>query len=256
MANKRGNRLPTNYNTYQLTPAQIAASAAAMGIAALVILYIFYMNIFIALLGLLLCPLGPRIYRKRLIARRKSELNVQFKDFLYALNSSIGAGKSLDDALLSARESMRVLYMDDSNILIRELDGMAVKLQMRTPATELLSDLAHRSGNEDIQSFATVLASGSEKGIDHVELIQKTVRVITEKLEIKQEIETKVASVKLEQYVLMVMPVVLMLMMNCIAPDYMQTLYDSPTGYLIITVALLMLGGAFALSNRIMNIKV
>lgn len=249
-------RVPSNYDEYRLTLPQILGSGLALGAAGAVICYIFYMNIYIALFGLLLGIAGPKVYRKMLIDKRKKALNLQFKDFLYALNSSVGAGKSLKEGLIAARDDMRILYMDDKNIMIQELDNMVVKLDMNAKVTTLMSDLARRSGNDDIQSFATVLESGETKGINQIELIQKTVRVISEKLEIKQEIETKVASMKMEQKIMLVMPVMLTLMMNFMAPDYMQTLYDSPIGYPVVTVVVVLILVSVVWSNKIMDINV
>lgn len=249
-------RVPADYNEYRLTAAQTLGSALALGLVAAAVAYVFYMNVIIAAAALLVGLAGPRMYKRMLIAKRRKALNLQFKDFLYALNSSMSAGKSLKEALVAARDDMRVLYMDDRNIMIQELDAMAVKLEMSARVTTLMSDLARRSGNEDIRSFATVLESGETKGIDQIQLIQKTVRVISEKLEVKQEIETKVASVKMEQKVMLAMPVLLTLMMNLMAPDYMQTLYEHPLGYLIVTVVVALLGISVVWSNRIMDINV
>ena len=41
---------------------------------------------------------------------------------------------------------------------------------------------------------------------------------------------------------MLAMPVLLTLMMNLMAPDYMQTLYEHPLGYLIVTVVVALLG--------------
>jgi len=251
-----GPKVPADYNQYKLTAAQVILSALVMGLGAAVLAYIFYMNIYIAAAAMLFGLLGPKIYRRHLIEKRKRDLNIQFKDFLYALNSSVGAGKSLREGIISARNDMKILYMNDNAILIRELDSMVLKLEMKARVTTLMSSLAARSGNEDIMSFATVLENGETKGINPVELIQKTVRVISEKLEVKNEIATKVASMKMEQRVMLVMPVLLTLMMNILSPDYMKALYESPSGYLIITVALALIAVAAVISNKITNIKV
>lgn len=252
-------QLPKNYNEYKLTPVQTLASVVVVGAAGAVVAYIFYMNLYIAAAGFLLGLLGPKLYRQRLIDQRKSALNVQFKDFLYALSSSISAGRSLRDSIITAQQDMRILYMDDQSAIIRELDNMAGQLSMNMRPAELMADFGRRSGNEDIQSFAAVLASGDSKGFDREEqerLVQKTVRVITEKLEVKQEIETKVAAIKMEQRIMLVMPILLVVMMNMMSPDYMQTLYQSPMGYLIVTVAVALLLVAVVVSNKIMNINV
>ena len=60
----------------------------------------------------------------------------------------------------------------------------------------------------------------------------------------------------MEQKVMLAMPVLLTLMMNLMAPDYMQTLYEHPLGYLIVTVVVALLGISVVWSNRIMDINV
>lgn len=249
-------RLPADYDRYQLTPAQTAVSIAVVGLASAVVAYIFYMNFIISLIALLFGLLGPRLYRGQLVKKRRKDLNLQFKDFLYALNASVSAGKSIEDGVICAREDIAMLYMSDEGILVRELDNMIVKMQMDSELTVLMSDLGHRSKNEDIQSFATVLENGKAKGINETELIQKTAYVISEKIEVKNEIEVKVASMKMDQLIMLIMPVMIMLLMNTTAPDYMQTLYESPFGYLIVTIGLALILVAVLISNKIMNIKV
>ncbi len=248
--------VPKNYKVYRLTPVQTIASMAVVGAFAAVGVFIFYQNLYFALAGLLFGLLGPRIYRAQLIEKRAAALNIQFKDFLYALNSAISAGKSLEDAIIAARKDMEMLYMDDNAVIMIELDNMAAKLSANALGEELIDDLARRSGNEDIQSFANVLSNGRAKGVNMTELIQKTVMVLSEKLEVKQEIATNLAAMKSEQTVMMIMPVALILMLQFMAPDYLAPLYESPIGYVVVTVAVALLAVAVFLSRKILNIKV
>lgn len=251
---KRRGRI--DYSVYRLTIVQTLESVAAAGLAAAAIAFIFYKNIFISAAALLLGLLGPRLYSRQLAEKRRAELNLQFKDMLYALNAAMTAGKTLEDSLRTARRDMRILYPDGKAVILEELDYMVSQLDINTPITDLMTDLGVRSCNDEIQSFADVLSNGLDKGIDQVNLVQKTVSILTEKLEIKQEIATNVAAVRMEQSIMLLMPVALMLMIHLMAPDYMQTLYDAPVGYVIITVALGLIGLSVLWARKIMNIKV
>lgn len=249
--------VPENYGEYRLNIGQIIAAFAVTALGAMVAAFIFYKNIWIsAVVALLTGLFGPKYYSRMLRNRRAAELNLQFKDMLYVLNSSMSAGKTLEEALRGAQKDMHVLYMNDQAIILRELDNMVAKLDINMTVTELFNDLARRSGNDEIRSFADVLSNGLSKGINQVNLVQKTVRVLAEKLEIKQEIATRVAAIRMEQRIMLIMPVALMLMIHLMAPDYMQTLYDSPWGYPVITVALTLIGISVLLARKIMNIKV
>ena len=65
----------------------------------------------------------------------------------------------------------------------------------------ILKDFAERSGIEEIQHFADVFGF-KRTGGNLVEIIRTTTRMISERIEIKQEIETSLAAKRQEQRIL------------------------------------------------------
>jgi len=49
--------------------------------------------------------------------KRKSELNLQFKDLLYSISASLTAGKSVETAFKEALNDLCILYPDLTRIL-------------------------------------------------------------------------------------------------------------------------------------------
>lgn len=219
------------------------------------IAYLFYRSIIISLL---ICPFGllyPKIKRKQLICKRKNELNLQFKDLLLSLSSSLSAGKALENAFSSALEDLIVLYPSEDVSIIKETKVIIHKLSINITIEEAINDFAKRSGLEDIQNFSDVISICKRTGGNLIEAIKNASNIISEKIEMKQEIVTLLASRKFEQKILNIMPIAMMLILSITAKDYINPIFNSNQGRAAMTVCLLLLTVAFTLSNKIMNIK-
>lgn len=248
--------VPKDYRVYKPTLMETVLSSAALAALGYVVVLVFYNSPLIALVGLAAGAFGPKAYGVWRVNKRAAELNVQFRDLLNALNSSVSAGKPLNEAIRSAQSDMRILYMDENALINRELDLMVARLSVYMSVQDVLTDFGERSGNENIQSFAMVLRNGLDAGINQATLIQKTINVLSEKMEIQQEIQTKIAGIQMQQKIMAAMPVFMLLMIKLMSPDYLDPLYESPVGYIVVTVAVVLLIGAEFVSNKITNIKV
>ncbi|MOA58169.1 hypothetical protein D3C78_1825110 [compost metagenome] len=80
--------------------------------------------------------------------------------------------------------------------------------------------------------------------------------MIGEKIEVKLEIEVLIAGKKFESTAMMFAPLLLIAGLTMFSGDYMAPLYDGLQGRLVMTASLLVLGGCFYVSKRIMDIKV
>ena len=58
--------------------------------------YLFYHSIILSALLALLSVKFPKMMRGKIISKRKKELNLQFKEMLYSLSSSLSAGRSVE----------------------------------------------------------------------------------------------------------------------------------------------------------------
>ena len=86
----------------------------------------------------------PKIKTKEIIKRRKKLLNLQFKDMLYALSSSLTAGKSPETVFSDVLKDLKVLYPTTDVYIIKEVEYIIRKLNMNETVA-VLDDLAKRS---------------------------------------------------------------------------------------------------------------
>lgn len=231
--------------------------SATIGIAlAATVAFVFYADIRFILaaapFGLLAVP-----FRKEQRAQRKRERFIlQFKDMLYYLSVSLSAGKSLESSLSDAEGALLSQYGREDTELMAELDAMNSRLGLREPVERVLSELAEKTGMEDVRSFADVVAVCRRSGGNLVEVMQHSVRILREKMEISREMETAWAAKRLEQRILCVSPVFLVLLIRLGSGDFMEPMYNTPAGRVIMTVALGLVAVGFAVGERIMKVRI
>jgi tight adherence protein B len=244
-----------DYSVYTLTLRQRLLTIGVGGAVFAAMAYLFYANwafaAFVALGGLLV----PRYRARVLRERRLHALRVQFKMALYAVASSLGAGKSVEQAFADAVQDMRLLYPQGSSIMIEELEIMLRRLQLGGTIEAAVADFSRRSQLEDAMHFADVFSVCKRTGGNLIEIVRRTSSVIGEKLEIEQDIAVMLAQKKIESRVLLAAPVAIVAILRATAADYMAPLYEG-AGRLTMTVALLLLAGCLWLTARLMNIRV
>ena len=245
-----------DYAKYKMSWRERVGYTALAAVFLFGVAYIFYQNIFISILVMPLAMFYPRYKSKDLLARRKRELSLQFKDALYSLSSSVSAGKSLETAFKDAVKDLSLLYQNSNAYIIRELTAIAGKIEMNETLENALADFAQRSDLEDIASFADVFIIGKRSGGNMIGIIRNTSALIAEKLRIKEEIDTILAQRKLERKVLNVMPVGLILLLTWSTGDYMFPVFHTFPGRLAMSVAVILLGIAYVVSGKIIDIEV
>lgn len=221
-----------------------------------VVSYIFYRRI---IFSLILMPIGffyLPIRRKELIEKQKKKLNLQFKDMLYQLSSSLSAGKSIRNAFRDAHNELEHLYGDENADIIQELRIILSRLDTGDTVEESLLNFADRADLDSVRSFADVFVASYQKGGNMIRVLKNTSRMICDKIEIQEEINTILASKKFEKKVMTVMPVLLVFLLSQSSADYMEPLFNTVPGFIATTVAILMFGVAQFISSKILKIEV
>ena len=261
-----------NYKVYHMNPAEkmlyflIAfAVGAAVG-------YLFYggigvdefgepttltwiLNITISsVVGLIAGKLFVPIRRAQLIAKQKKKLNTQFRDFLEAFNTSLGAGKNVVDSFRAVYEDLKVQYEEDAYIL-KELEIILSGMINNIDVEILLLDFGRRSGIDDIVSFANVFKICYRKGGNIKETIRTTHAILSDKMEIKEEIETIVSSSKMEQSIMVFMPIAIIGVIKLMSPEFAAN-FVSPTGILSTTISVALFIVAYFVGKSVLNIKI
>lgn len=266
------NRKMLNYKVYRMSANEKALYFVLAFVIGAAVAYLFYGGIgkdeygnattvtyicdivIMALIGFIAAKLFLPIRKEQIIAERKKKLRTQFIDLLDSLAASISAGKNVPNAFVAAREDLLIQYQPDAYI-VQEVDNIISGIQNNIDVGSMLLNFGERSGIQDIRTFGRVFETAYSKGANLKDVVRNSYMILSNKCEIEAEIETKVASNKNEQNIMIIMPVILILMIKMAGSDFANN-FTTPTGILCTTIAIGTFVGAYLLGRKILNIEV
>jgi len=243
---------------YKKSPSSAAdhvfAFAAGFTIGFLV-LFIFYRLLAISLIGgVVLGIVNIPVSSHASIDKRKTKLRIQFFDLLEAMSVAMRAGNPILLSLKSAREDLMLIYPENSDI-ITELDIIIGKFNNAMPLSEAFSDLAKRSGLEDISGFASIYATIEGKSSRADEIVRETQQIIADKMEIEMEIDTLMTAAKSEVNIMLMMPLIILGIIGYAGAGFMDAIYTTGAGRLVSTGGLIVFILSFIMARKFSNVK-
>ncbi|MBQ1598019.1 MAG: hypothetical protein IIT72_04860 [Lachnospiraceae bacterium] len=225
-----------------------------VGITAL-LAWLFYDSIF----GLLLLPpvwiLNTK--RRRLEEQNQWErqLELEYKELLVSVSSSLQTGYSVEHAFEEAERSIFLLY-GKASVLLPGLKRLNGQVRLRVPVEKAFREMAENYGSEDLLDFAVIFGFGKRLGGDYIQNIRDSAKKISQRVELSQEISTCIAEKQLELKAMTVMPAGILAYMRLAAGEYMDPVYHHLLGILAMTGALVLYAGSIWLGKKIINIQV
>ncbi len=245
----------SDYNEYQYTKQERIKYFTQGALIGMIIGYIFYSNI----IGmLLLMPYGFYFLKEKkkvLIEERKWQLNLEFKDSLLSISSALNAGYSIENAFEQAVIDLKLMY-EDNSLIVLEFESMVNQIKMNITIEQILEYFAQRTDIEDISIFSAVFFTAKRTGGDLIKIIRNTGNTIGDKVEIKREINTMITSKRLESKIMSVIPFAIILYLRMFSPGFLDPLYNNLAGIILMTVLLIVYIIAYKITENIMNIEV
>ena len=206
------------------------------------------------LTGILAAAIFLPARAKAIMAKRKRELSVQFRDMLEALITSINAGKNVIDSFTELYDDLKIQYEEDAFIL-HEVEVILSYNINGFDIEEAISDFGRRSGIVDIINFAAVFKVAYAKGANMKDVLNNTADVLCSKLEIKEDIETTVTANKNEQNMMIFMPVILIGLIKMMGEDFADNFTTLP-GIVATTIGVGLFIAAYYTGKKILDIKI
>lgn len=194
------------------------------------------------------------IRQKQIIEKRRKNLRDQFRNMLEGLVTSLGAGNNVPDSFAAVYEDLKIQYDSDAYI-VKELEIILEGIRHNVPVEDIIMDFGDRSGIDDIKTFANVFNISYRKGGNIKDVIRNTHSIISEKIEIAEDIETTVTSGKMDQKIMLVMPIALISIIKFMSPEFAAN-FATPAGIASITIAVVCFVGAYFLGKSMLDIKI
>ena len=147
---------------------------------------------------------------------------------------------------------MQKLY-GPADVISQEAAWMVRQMELQQPVEKLFSDLGERSGDEDIRMFGEILLIAKRTGGNMENILNATRRNLCGRIDTREEIETVIASRKLEQNIMSIMPAGVLFYLKITFGDFLDPLYGNAAGASVMTVCLLLYLAAFALGRRMIR---
>ncbi len=170
--------------------------------------------------------------------RRVAKFNAALPDCIDMMARSMRAGHATMAAL-------NIVAMEAPEPARYEFNEVCKKSNYGLPMRDALMQLLDRVPSQDLRVLVTGMLVQKDTGGNLVEILDRILFVVRERVRIAGEIKTHTAQGRMTGWILCLLPVVMLLLINLINPGYSNVLFQDPLGrkLLYTGVGLLSLGG-------------
>ena len=203
-------------------------------------------------LGLVVGLIGynlPKFYVNRRRQKRIDKLNAQLPEALTMIANALKAGFGLLQALSVAADQL-------SHPISTEFGRAIHEMNVGSSAEEALLALAERSSSYDLDIVVTAILVQRTVGGNLGEILDTVADTMRERIRIKGEIQTLTAQQKLTGIVLGLIPVGCGLLFEVMSPGYINPLFTTFMGKMMLGIAVVMEVIGIMIIQRILKIEV
>jgi tight adherence protein B len=186
---------------------------------------------------------------KRRVERKRKLFADQLPDNLQVLSSALRAGHSLVGAL-------SVVIDDCAEPSRSELRRVIADEQLGVPLDEALGVVVRRMNNLDLQQVALVASLQHETGGNTAEVLDRVAETVRARSELRRLVKTLTTQGRMSRWIVSFLPVGLLGLITLINPEYMEPLYTSSVGRVLLGLAAVMVVSGSLVIRRIVDIKV
>jgi tight adherence protein B len=212
------------------------------------IAYLIFRN-YMAVTGFVIGFFLPRVLVNIVKARRLRRFNDQLGDTINLIVNSLKAGYSMAIAMETVANNMPPPVSEEFRRVVIEI-GLGLSLD------DALNNILRRVPSADLDLLITAVTVQHEVGGNLAEILDTISFTIRERVRIQGEIKTLTAQGEFTGYLLSALPFILTLVISLMSRDYMEPMFTQPCGWIMMGVALVIIGLGFIIIRRIIKIEV
>jgi tight adherence protein B len=192
--------------------------------------FLFNSSFLAAAMSMVAAALISWIYVTQRIARRIAIFERQFVDALSLAARSLRVGHPLAGAFR--------LISDEIPAPVGALFAEVCQQQdLGVPMERALRVVAQNNHSDDLKLFSTSVVIQLRSGGNLADMMERLVNVIRERNRLARRVKVLTAQTQLSKRVLLTLPFLVFVMLYVLNPTYMQPLFSTMTGELILVVA-------------------
>ena len=163
-------------------------------------------------------------------SKQEAKFDDQFVEALGLIARSLRAGHTVTSGMSLAAE--------ESPEPVRSLFGRIVQEQeFGVSLEQALRNAAESHPSQDLSLFAASVAIQVRAGGNLADTVQRLASVIRERLALSRRVRVLTAQTQMSKQVLLALPVLLFGLLNVINPEYIDPMYSTPAGQLMLSIA-------------------
>ncbi|MBI5879832.1 MAG: type II secretion system F family protein [Chloroflexi bacterium] len=233
----------------KLTPGEFLLISFALVAGVGLLFYLIFRQPFMALPGGVLGYFLPRVYLGFRQGQRRKAFASQLPDAVALLANSLRSGYSLLQSMELLSREMPPPIAGEFGRVVREM-GLGLDMEAA------MNNMVRRNANDDLDMTVTAILINHEVGGNLSQVLEIIGHTIRERIRIKGEIGVLTAQQQSAGYLVGSMPFILTMVLFVLNGDYMGELFRSICGMMLACTSFGLVGLAFVLIRRIVNIEV
>jgi tight adherence protein B len=209
----------------------VLVAAAAVGLAGIGAMALGLLG---AILALLICGIGVRLWLGLRAGRRRKVFANQLDDTLQLLAGGMRAGHSLLRAVDAVSREAESPTAEEFARIINET-------RLGRDLNDALEQSATRMRNEDFNWVAQAIAIHREVGGDLAGVLDEVGHTIRERGQIRRQVSALSAEGKMSAYILLALPFVVLAILLVTSREYVLRFVQAPLGYALMGAAAVMI---------------
>lgn len=218
---------------------------------------IFFSSVLMGFFMAALVPIIPILQKKQKEEKQKQIVLLQFAEALRIINTSLKAGESMTNSLISCSRDLDILYKrEKEQSFLLSFQKLRADLELGLSLDAVLTEFSRAWKYEEIRNFTAAVIAVREKGGNMTEVMENVTKTISDKMEIEMEIERQTASKKFEAKILSGLPIFLFFILSLISKDYMRPLFDTAIGRVLVGLCVLLILLSTVVTKKIVEVKI
>lgn len=210
--------------------------------------YVFYRWTFGFIIAIPAC-FALYQYTGRYLKTPEERFTQTFVDFLNLINSHLSTGTTFEKALIQFEVAPHMSFA-------QPYEKLKTTIQMGSPIGTITHVLYDIFPIADAKLFSDIVASGLKLGVNPSFITSRSINLLSYKQQILSEMNRILYQKKLEQTILVFAPLCIILLIMTTSPTYLDILYETGFGRMIMTGCFSLIVIMKLLSERLVQIEV
>jgi len=181
-------------------------------------------------------------------SRRLKAIEDALPDLLITIAASLKAGHSF-------RQGIQTVVDEGDGPAAKEFKRVLTETRLGRPMDDALSEMAERVGSPNLEFVMTAVTIQRQVGGSLAGLFDMVAEAVRNRQQFARKIKSLTAMGRMSAYVLIGLPFFIAAMLTLLNPTYMQPLYGTHAGHMLIGLGLVMMAVGSLILKKIVSFK-